>query len=124
MQWKLTSTDYAYIHCKEEPREENQQYSDSSPDDVGLKTLDLLVLDLLLWLERDVPTNMDTFLVEGRVRQVSDELCVVLSIDEALGREGVSEHVKEGGKGTDQEGSKEMLEYLAPRSPVPHLVKG
>ena len=67
---------------------------------------------------------MDTFLVEGRVRQVGDELCVVLSIDEALGREGVSEHVKEGGKGTDQEGSKEMPEYLAPRSPVPHLVKG
>ena len=65
-----------------------------------------------------------TPIVEGRVRQVSDELRVVLSLDEALGREGVSEHVKEGGKGTDQEGGKEMPEYLAPGSPVPHLVKG
>ena len=43
---------------------------------------------------------------------------------EALGREGVSEYVKEGGKRTDHESGREVLEDLAPRSPVPQFVKG
>ena len=55
----------------------NQQHSCCSPDEVSLKALNLFVLDLFLWLQRGVATDVDPVVEEGRAEQVCDILRVV-----------------------------------------------
>ena len=93
----------------------NQQHSCCSPDEVSLKALNLFVLDLFLWLQRGVATDVDPVVVEGRAEQVCDILRVVWP--PSLGGEVVRVHIKECEDGSDyDEGGKEMLECLDPCS--------
>ena len=93
----------------------NQQHSCCSPDEVSLKALNLFVLDLRLWLQRGVATDVDPVVVEGRAEQVCDILRVVWP--PSLGGEVVRVHIKECEDGSDyDEGGKEMLERLDPCS--------